>query len=160
MGTYAIIQLVTAFAGALGFALFFNVSAKHVLVASLGGLVTWAIYWILNQLMGQIFAPCLIASAFAAAWAEAMARFFRVPTTVFFIIAVIPLVPGRGLFYTMSDAVNANWSAFAIDSAATLYFAAGIACGICLVTAITQTVRYGRAKLKRQARKSGHGSTS
>lgn len=150
MDTYALIQLICAFTGAVGFALFFNVNARHVLLASLGGLVTWAIYWTLNQVMGQIFAPCLIASTFAAAWAEIMARIFRMPTTAFFIIAVIPLVPGRGLFYTMSDAVNANWSAFATDSATTLFFVAGIACGICLVTAFTQTVRYGRAKLRHQ----------
>lgn len=148
MDAYALIQLATSFLGALGFALFFNVSIRRIPIAAIGGLLTWAIYWALFQLMGQIFVPCVIASTFAAAYAEIAARLCRIPTTVFFIIAVIPLVPGRGLFYTMSDAVNANWDRFAVDSTSTLLFAAGIAAGICIVTACVQTWKYGQRKLK------------
>lgn len=153
MDTYALIQLITSFVGALGFALFFNVNPKHIPIASLGGLLTWAVYWLINQAMGQIFVPCIIASVFAASYAEITARICRVPTTVFFIISVIPLVPGRGLFYTMSAVVNADWASFATNSTATLQFAAAIACGICIVTAFVQTWKYGRAKLKRLRRK-------
>lgn len=146
---YAVIQLMTSFVGALGFALFFNVNPRHIPVASVGGLLTWAVYWLLNQALGQIFVPCIVASTFAAAYAELVARACRVPATVFFIIAVIPLVPGRGLFYTMSAVVNADWTAFAAQGSATLQFAAAIACGICIVTAFVQTWKYGRAKLRR-----------
>lgn len=147
MDAYAWIQLATAFFGALGFALFFNVSPRRILPASVGGLVTWMIYWALFQIMGQIFVPCVIACIFAAAYAEVVARVNRIPTTVFFIISVIPLVPGRGLFYTMSDAVNGRWDAFAADSTATLLFAAGIAAGICIVSAGVQTWKYGQRKI-------------
>lgn len=149
MDAYAIIQLITSFLGALGFALFFDVNPRRIPVASLGSLLTWAIYWALYQVTGHIFVPCIIASTFAAAYAEIAARACRVPTTVFFIIAVIPLVPGRGLFYTMSAVVNADWASFALNGSATLQFAAGIAGGICIVTACVQTWKYGRAKLAR-----------
>ena len=149
MDAYAWVQMITAFLGALGFALFFNVRLRRVLPASIGGLITWALYWALFQVIGQIFVPCVIASTFAAAYAEVVARIYHVPTTVFFIISVIPLVPGRGLFYTMSDAVNGRWEAFAVDSTATLLFAAGIAAGICLVTAWVQTWKYGQRKIER-----------
>ena len=150
---YAVVQLVTAFAGALGFALFFNMNPRFIPAASVAGFLTWALYWMLYQVMGQIFVPCIVASTFAAAFAEVMARTGRVPATAFFIIAVIPLVPGRGLFYTMSGAVNMDWASFAANGSATFLFAAGIACGICIVTACVQTWKYGRAKLAHLQRK-------
>lgn len=147
LDAYAVVQLITSFAGALGFALFFNMNPRYIPAASVGGLLTWALYWLLNQVMGQIFVPCIVASTFAAAFAEMMARACRVPATAFFIIAVIPLVPGRGLFYTMSGVVSGDWASAAANGGATFLFAAGIACGICIVTACVQTWKYGRAKL-------------
>lgn len=149
MDTQALLQLAMSFVGALGFALFFNVTPRHILAASLGGILTWLLYWILNQAIGGIFIPCLIACTFAAIYAEAAARRCKVPTSVFFIIAVIPLVPGRGLFYTMSNAVNGMWDACTANALATLQFAAGIALGICLVTAAVQTAEYGKERMKR-----------
>lgn len=156
MDAYAITQLVTSFLGALGFAWFFNVNPRHIPIASVGGLLTWTVYWVLYQTMGQIFLPCIVASTFAAAYAEVIARICHVPTTVFFIISVIPLVPGRGLFYTMSAVVGADWSAFAANGSATLLFAAGIAGGLCIVTACVQTWKYGRAKVERLKHKQMH----
>lgn len=147
MDAYAVVQLITSFVGALGFALFFNVNPRYIPAASVGGLLAWALYWLLFQAMGQIFVPCVVASTFAATYAEVTARICRVPATVFFIIAVIPLVPGRGLFYTMSAAVNADWASFTTQGTSTFLFAAGIAAGICIVTAVVQTGKYGRRKL-------------
>lgn len=149
MDAAALLQLAMSFVGALGFALFFNVTPKHVAAASVGGVLTWLIYWLIHQVAGAIFLPCLVASTFAAIYAEAIARACKVPTSVFFIIAVIPLVPGRGLFYTMSNAVHGDWLMCADFAIATLQFAAGIALGICLVTAAVQTASYGRARMRR-----------
>lgn len=153
MDAATILQIAMSFVGALGFALFFNVSAKHIPAASIGGLLTWLIYWICNQWFGGIFLPCLVASTFAAIYAEAIARACKVPTSVFFIIAVIPLVPGRGLFYTMSGAVRGDWSACGEFAIATLQFAAGIALGICLVTAAVQTWKYVKRRMRHLVKK-------
>lgn len=140
-------QACSSFLGALGFALFFNVRLRRILPAAVGGLITWLLYWVLFQLMGQIFAPCVIACIFAATYADVIARVKQVPTAVLFIISVIPLVPGRSLFYMMSGAVNGNWDAFALDSATTFLFVAGIAAGICIESAVVQTWKYGRRRL-------------
>lgn len=146
-----IVQLAMSFVGALGFALFFNSNPRHILISSVGGVLTWGIYWIFFQLMHQIFVPCFIASSFAAAYSEVVARLCNVPSTVFFIVSVIPLIPGRGLFYTMSDAVSSNWTAFAGNATSTLLYAAGIAAGICVVAAYVQTWKYVRFRLRRIA---------
>ncbi len=145
----ALLKISMAFVGAMGFALFFNVSKNQILCASIGGLLTWIIYWLLNSTSGALFVPCVIASTFAGTYSEICARIFKVPSTVFFIISVIPLVPGRSLFYTMSYMVNQNWSECLINAQNTLLVAAGIAFGILLVTAVFQTYVFAKRKMKR-----------
>lgn len=153
MDAAAILQLAMSFVGALGFALFFNVSPRYIFPASVGGLFTWLVYWLLNAAFGGVFLPCLVASTFAAVFAEVAARICKVPTSVFFIIAVIPLVPGRGLFYTMSTVVSADWASCGQYAISTLQFAAGIALGICLVTAAFQTGKFVKRRLRRATEK-------
>ncbi len=123
----------------MGFALFFNVSPRRVAVAALGGLLVWVVFDLVRMPMGSVFVPCVVASTFAAVYSEAVSRVLRVPATVFFIVSVIPLVPGRGLYYTMFNAVNGDLGACGDFAVMTLLYAAGIAVGICLVAAVGQT---------------------
>jgi uncharacterized membrane protein YjjB (DUF3815 family) len=60
---------------------------------------------------------------------------------VFFIISVIPLVPGRGLYYTMLGVVQQNVAAIGEYGTPTLQTALGIAIGLIMVWAFVQTVR-------------------
>ncbi len=53
----------------------------------------------------RIFFPSLAASAFGALYAEVLARWLKAPSTLFFIVAMIPLIPGSTLYYSMSCAV-------------------------------------------------------
>lgn len=122
----------------MGFAFFFNVRRKHVAIAVVGGLVAWVIFYICTNLLGGVFIPCVLASTFAAIYAEALSRKLKVPNAVFFTIAVISMVPGRGLYYTMNSAVNADFASCAMYAQSTLMYAAGIAVGICLIAAIVQ----------------------
>lgn len=130
---------LAALGGSVGFALFFNVSPRRVAVAALGGLLVWVVFDLVRMPMGSIFVPCVVASTFAAVYSEAVSRVLRVPATVFFIVSVIPLVPGRGLYYTMFNAVNGDLGACGDFAVMTLLYAAGIAVGICLVAAVGQT---------------------
>lgn len=132
------IMLPITLVSTLGFAFFFNVKNKHILIAAIGGLITWMIYYSLNLAIHDVFIPCLIASTFAAIYAEVLSRKLKVPNAVFFIIAVIALVPGRGLYYTMNSAVNADFVSCASYAQSTLLFAAGIAVGICVIAAAVQ----------------------
>lgn len=102
-------KIAITFIAALGFALFYNVRKCHVLYATIGGVITWIIYYILHSMDAGLLPSCLIASMFAAIYAEVLAHIYKTPTAVFFLISVIPLVPGRGLYYTMFYAVSTNW---------------------------------------------------
>ena len=105
-----ILQLLMAFLGAMGFALLFNARRNRILPASLGGLFEWGIYLLCANYIGGGFVPGLIASAFSAIYAEVLARYYKAPATVFFIPAVVPLIPGGSLYYTMSYTVQEEWA--------------------------------------------------
>ena len=85
--------------------------------------------------------PSFIASAFAATYAEVLARKLKAPATLFLIPAVVPLVPGSGLYYTISYAVQGDLEVSAGYGTQTLQFVLGIACGMCIIWALFTTVR-------------------
>jgi uncharacterized membrane protein YjjB (DUF3815 family) len=151
-------KIVVTFIAVLGFALFFNVRKERILYATIGGVITWLVFFFLHNKMSGIFAPTLVASMFAGIYAEVLARLFKTPATVFFITAVIPLVPGRSLYYTMLYAVSANWEQCGSYAFTTFEGAAGIAIGICAITAVVQTWMACKRRAKvihdRRARKS------
>lgn len=156
--TELLFKIVVTFIAVLGFALFFNVRKERIAYATIGGVITWLIFFFLHKEISSLFASTLIASMFAAVYAEVLARVFKTPATVFFITAVIPLVPGRGLYYTMLYAVSTNWDQCGAFALSTFEVAAGIALGICTITALVQTwgscKRRAKVLRERRARKS------
>ena len=131
------IQLLTSFTGSLGFCLVFHLRRRYLLPASLGGVLTCGVYLAAASALDGILLPTLIASAFAALYAEVLAWLLRAPTPLFLTIAlVIPLIPGRSLYYATYCAVRQEIS-LARDYAAPL----GIALGASLVWAFANMRR-------------------
>ena len=130
-----VIQLLSAFAGGFGFALIFGMRRRYLFFASLGALLGWGVYLLTDSLLDSYFLPPLFAAAFAVTYAELMARALKTPATLFVIPAIIPLVPGGSLFYTMSYAVRGDARLSGIQ---TLESALAIAFGISLVLALRE----------------------
>lgn len=139
-----ILQLIMAIPASLGFGLFFNLRRRLLLPATFGGFLSWGVYLFCTKLLEGIFFPCLIASAVAALYAELLARHYHAPASIFFIVAVIPLVPGRPLFYTMSAAVQANWAECYDFGMMTLQYAAAIAIGISVIWAAFEVIEQAK----------------
>lgn len=140
------VMLPVTFVASMGFALLFNVRKGHVAIASLGGVVAYAAFELADAALGSMFISALIASTVAAVYSETLAFRLKVPDSTFFIISVIPIVPGRYLYYTMYSAVNMAWDELATFGSSALMTSAGIAAGICLVAAFMQIVQGLRAK--------------
>ena len=140
--TEGIIHLVTAGFGALGFSLIFNVRRELLPAAAFGGLLDWGVYMMAEWFFGNgVILPSVVAAAFASIYAEAMARVEKSPATVFYIPALIPLIPGGSLYYTMSYAVLGQWDQVQSYGASTAYCALGIAVGMSLVLSVEFTFR-------------------
>jgi len=141
-------ELITAVIGSLGFALLFHVSKKYLISAAFGGFICWGIYLLAAEISsGYFFAP-LIAAAISTLYAEASARCFKAPTTVFLIPSVVPLIPGSSLYYAMHYAVAGDYAQFESYGIKTALVAFGMAVGISLVSgAFAVAVKIKRQKI-------------
>ena len=147
-----IIQLVTAFTGALGFAVLFNVQSARLFWAGLGGMLGWAVYLFLGLVYQSDVIRFFLASASFTLYSDPLARLKKTPITVFLVPAAIPMVPGASLYRSMSFAVNGQWNAFAQQILYTLLLAAAIAAGIvCAMTVCHIGRRLWRVLLMRKS---------
>jgi uncharacterized membrane protein YjjB (DUF3815 family) len=133
-----IMQLLAAFVGSMGFALIFGMKRRYLFCASLGALLGWGVYLATDALLTSSFLPPLFAAAFAVSYSEIMAKLLKTPATLFVIPAIIPLVPGGSLYYTMSYAVHRDMENARLYGTRTAETALAIAAGISFVLAIRE----------------------
>ncbi|MBQ4574472.1 MAG: threonine/serine exporter family protein [Clostridia bacterium] len=131
-----LLQLLWALLGSVSFAMLFNVRGRHLLISSLGGFFLWAVYLLCGNFISNEYALYFIAAAAATVYAEVFARVMKTPTTLFLVVAVIPLVPGGKLYYTMEHAVNGEMEQFFSAGAATMGFTVAIAAGILFISSV------------------------
>lgn len=146
-----IIQLVTAAVGSLGFAMVFGLKKSYYFEAALGGFLSWGLFLVCDNKCNNILIACLAASAFTAVYSEIAARIKKAPATLFFVTSVIPLIPGRSLYYACSNAVIRNWDSAKQNANITLQYALAIAAGACIIWSISLTVENIKKKVKIKA---------
>ena len=151
MTTNEIIQIVTAFIGSLGFAILFNVRGIKLVIASLGGFLAWLLFVLLGYLSvhNEPIRYFIVAAA-VSLYAEIMARIFRTPTTTFIITALIPLIPGSSLYYTMAYAFGENFENFLKKGVYTLELAAALALGIIVSTTLARIIYHKKDPVKKK----------
>ena len=141
-----IIQIISAFVGSIGFAIFFKMKGKQIPFAGLGGAVTWAVYLAVQTQFEGYFVPYLVASIFVALYAEVMARINRAPAWIFITSAAVPLIPGGSLYYTMAGLVNGDQELFMTSGRSALIIALAISLGFVLEAIIARYYRMFREK--------------
>jgi uncharacterized membrane protein YjjB (DUF3815 family) len=132
------ISVIYAFISSLGFGILFNVRGKNLLIASMGGGLGWLLYSLIISSGGAEIVALFIASIVISIFSEVFARIMKSPVTVFLICALIPLVPGGGMYYTTFEAVQGNINESIVLGIQTLFNAASIAVGIILVSTISK----------------------
>ena len=126
-----------AFFACAGFCFVFNMRGKVLLLASLGGSLGWFVYLLFSSLGNDII-QFFIATVATAVYAEVMARVMKRPATEFQIVALLPMVPGGGIFYTMEYCVIGNNERFVQTGLHTLGIAGSLAIGILLVSSFVR----------------------
>ena len=144
-----IIQVIAAGLGAGGYSILFNIRRDKLLYASAGGSLAWIIYILASQFITtNAFITNMLAAAFATLYSELLARIKKAPTTVFLIPSIMPMIPGGGLFYTMSAVISNDTVLFEKYFVTTIETALGISIGIMFMSLIgVRIVKKGIAKL-------------
>lgn len=135
-------ELVIAFLGTLSYAGSFNVKKDKIFYAAFGGLIGWATYILSGYFVTVEPFQYLFAAIIVNFYAEKISDIKKTPTTVFLVSAIMPLVPGSGLYETMSSLLTKDWHQFGIEGFNTLANALALAFGILISNAIVKRLRH------------------
>ncbi len=133
--TYSLpIQCIAGMIGTLGFCFWFNIHGSGILLCLLGSVLSWLVYSLFSY-AGIIDYGCyFLAAAFVALYAEIMARVRKYPATSYLLASLVPLIPGSGVYYSMSAVASGNVSQFWEKGISTAAIAGSIAIAILLVS--------------------------
>ncbi|MCI1956123.1 MAG: threonine/serine exporter family protein [Oscillospiraceae bacterium] len=124
-----------SFCACTAFCLVYNIRGKALVFASLNGALGWFVYLLLSFVKNDIF-QFFVATVATAVCSEILARILKKPATEFQIVALLPMVPGNGIFYTMEYCVIGNNAMFIQTGLHTLGIAGALAMGILLVSSL------------------------
>ena len=130
-----------AFLACIGFSLLFNIhGAAGRLICAGGGALGWLVYLLAAPLVHSDIIQSFFAALAISAWSEIMARLRRCPVTSYLLVALFPLVPGGGIYYTMEHAMSGETSLFLESLLHTLGLAGALAVGVLMVASLARLV--------------------
>ncbi len=132
------LESVTTFFACVGFCVLFNIHGKGASLCALGGAITWAIFQFAQRLGIDTISSYFIATLFASAYAEVMARIRKYPAISYLVVSILPLLPGAGIYRTTVCVLEGNMAGFTSNSTQTIAIAGAIAVGILIVSTIAR----------------------
>ncbi len=132
---------IYAFFASLGFGIIFNIRGNKLLLASLGGALGWFSYSLSLHLGINNFSSLAIAGLSFSSYSEVMARVCKTPVTIFIICALIPLVPGGGMYYTMLEVIQGNLAKALETGVETIASAGSLVIGMLMVSSIMKLIK-------------------
>ena len=132
----ALAQAAAVFIGCSGFCILFNVHGRGMLLADIGGMLSWMVYLLCTALGCDVYAANLFAAVFAALYSETMARVRKCPAVNYLVISTLPMLPGAGVYYTMSLGLEGRMMDSVAKGLETVGVAGSLAVGILLVSTV------------------------
>jgi len=133
-------QIIVAFIASFGFGIIYNIKGTKLIFAAMGGGLSWFCSLYLTQNKVSVILSLFISSIIFSIYSEICARYLKTPVTTLVICALIPLVPGAGMYYTMYEIITGNLSGAVELGLNTLASAGALALGVIFVSTITKQV--------------------
>lgn len=135
------------------FGVIFNLTGKRLIYSSFAGGLGWYIYLLIFKEMAYSkTAAYLIAAVIITTFSEIISRLKKTTVTTTLIPALIPLVPGGGIYYTMSFLVENKFPEALEKGRETIFLTVALSVGIFLVSTFSQifdrTIKYTKVLKK------------
>lgn len=132
-------ECLMSLCASLCFGVMFHLRGRKLMFAGIGGLLGWLVF----RLAGNVFPASEIPRYFFATvaitiFAEACARLLRTPVSVFLAVALIPLVPGGGIYRTMLYCIRGSTGEAVRACVSTVGIAGALAMGIVIVSSVVR----------------------
>lgn len=141
-------MLITSLVGPLGVALMYRVRAKHMLPILVGSELSFVVYYLFTLAFDGQFFPNLLATVAVGFYARLCAKRGKFPAVIISIPAIMPLLPGGILYYTMHNLMFGQGEAALTCASRTLSIALGIAAGEVAVSLIHLAIRSAKEKIR------------
>lgn len=138
MTTNTIIQILAATGSTLGFGIIYKLEGKKLVAASIGGGLGWMVYVFFKARGNTEPGSFLFAAMAITLFSEIMARVLKTPVTSTLIASLIPLVPGSGVYFTMSYFIQGYTDMAAKKGVETLLITVAITVGILMISAFSE----------------------
>lgn len=135
--TQMIVFLITGVTGTVGFSLMFRIDNKKLVYAALCGLVSSGVLLLFTELGQNQFISNICAALALSVLCELLCRKLKAPVITFLTPGLIPLVPGRSLYYSMRHLIYGEYSKFLEHITVVMQVALGISVGIMLASVIS-----------------------
>lgn len=109
-------------------------------ICGFGAALGWMAYLEALALTGTDIGAAFLAAMVISAFSEVMARLRRCPVTGYLQVALLPLVPGAGIYDTMRYCVAGETDLFLSTLLHTIGFAAALSVGAMLAATITRSL--------------------
>lgn len=134
-----LVQVIGAFVAVVAASVTFGVSKRFLVYSGLAGAVSWFVYLLLlrnhaNELIA-VFAATLVSALLSHIFARAL----KAPVTIFQIPAILPTVPGVGMYRTVYYMIMGDKEMTGYYFSKTLQIAGMIAIGIFIMDTVFRT---------------------
>jgi len=127
------LQVIAAFFVTVFFSIMFNSSRNQLVYAGLAGGLGWFAYLLVYNTTGYLVLAFFVGSLLVSIAASILTRIRKAPITVFQIPGIIPLVPGKGMYDTLTAVLHGDTEMVLYHLLLTLEIAGAIAIGMMLV---------------------------
>lgn len=107
-----LIQILSAGVAGIGFAMIFHIRPKHLPASFFGAALGWFLYLVTKQVWNSNAIGMMFAALGVTVYSEIGARVLRMPVSVIYSPAIIPLIPGGHLYYCMRGFVTDSHADF------------------------------------------------
>ena len=147
----AILQIAMSTFGSFGFSILYHIRGRKLVLAALGGGLSWALYLALASVLPGEPIRYFLCACFVASYAEILARILKTPATTFLIPSMIPHIPGGSLYTTMRYALEKQWDLCLSQAFNTFKLALALALGFVAVLMLFNVIGVLRSLKKKEA---------
>lgn len=146
------INLLYAALGTLGFGMVFKTDKNKWLYIFIGGFLNYLAYFLVYSYTSDVFLSSMVCALVTSTYSLFMAIILKCPSTIFILTGLIPIVPGKNLFYTMQGLVTSNYAFARENLILTVLVILGIVSGMAMFTVIHTISREVISAIKRRVK--------
>ncbi|MCL2575460.1 MAG: threonine/serine exporter family protein [Defluviitaleaceae bacterium] len=121
----------------MGFSIIFNVPRKELIFCGLTGIAGWIVLTLITSVMYDgIVAATFLASITVTTFSRILSSVRKMPSTIYMIPGIIPLVPGLRIYFTMFYAVSGELNEAVQTGITAITIAGVIAVGLLIVLSL------------------------